>query len=212
MRDFPMFTTENGVGSLVLKEIPYRGVGYITIRDSSFPTEFIKECADFCRAVGAEHVYASGHEILERYPLQTSVIRMSASWDAIPETDACVFPVTEQTLVRWCEIYNERMKGVDNAAYMSERAAREMLKRGDGYYVHKDGELWGIGIASDDRIDCVASVVPGKGREVVCALSHALMCDRIILEVASTNLRAIRLYESLGFVKTAEISRWYKIF
>jgi len=31
------------------------------------------------------------------------------------------------------------------------------------------------------------------------------------LEVASTNERAIRLYERLGFVKTAELSRWYQV-
>ena len=49
MRDLPMFTTENGVGSLVLKEIPYNGTAYITIHSSSFPTDFLKECADFCR-------------------------------------------------------------------------------------------------------------------------------------------------------------------
>ena len=69
MRDFPVFTTENGVGSLSLKEIPYSGIAYVTIHDSSFPTEFLKECLDFCRAVGATKVYATGHETLEVYPL-----------------------------------------------------------------------------------------------------------------------------------------------
>ena len=212
MRDFPVFTTDNGVGSLVLKEIPYSGIAYVTIRDSSFPTEFLKECLDFCRAVGAAKVYATGHETLEVYPLYTSVIKMTASWEVIPETDACLFPVTQSTLARWREIYNDRMKNVDNAAYMSEQAGREMLTRGDGYFVHLNGELLGIGIASDDRIACVASVVRGKGKDVVCALVHALMCDTVELDVASTNHKAIRLYESLGFIKTAEISRWYKIF
>ena len=99
MRDFPIFTTENGVGSLVLKEIPYRGVAYITIRDSSAPAEFLNECADFCRAVGAQHVYASGHSILESYPVYTSIVQMSASTEFIPETDAALFPVTEKTAV-----------------------------------------------------------------------------------------------------------------
>lgn len=212
MRDFPVFTTENGVGSLVLKEIPYRGIAYVTIHDSSFPTEFLRECLEFCRAVGAEKVYASGHEILESYPFYTSVLQMSASLDIIPETDAGLFPVTEKTLPRWREIYNERMKDVDNASYMSVRSANEMLKRGNGYFVHRDGELLGIGIVSDDRIDCVASVLRGHGREVMSALTHALMCERVTLEVASTNIRAIRLYESMGFIKTAEVSRWYKIF
>ena len=74
MRDFPVFTTENGVGSLVLREIPYSGIAYVTVHDSSFPTVFIKECLEFCRVVGAAQVYATGHGILEDYPLHTSVI------------------------------------------------------------------------------------------------------------------------------------------
>lgn len=212
MRDFPMFTTENGVGSLVLKEIPYSGIAYVTIRDSSVPKEFLNECLEFCKVVGAQHIYASGHEILTSYPFHTSVIRMSAAVDAIPQTDASIFPVTDKTIGRWREIYNDRMKCVDNAAFMSDAAASDLLKRGDGYFIHKDGELLGIGIASDDRIDCVASYKPGCGRTVVSALTHALMSEQVILEVASTNERAIRLYESLGFIKTAEISKWYKIF
>ena len=212
MRDFPVFTTENGVGTLVLKEIPYNATAYVTVRDSSFPTEFLQECLEFCRVAGAQTVYASGNRILEAYPLHTAVIKMSASWEAIPHTDACLFPVTKDTLQRFREIYNERMSGVDLSAFMSERAAQQMLERGDGYFIHTNGKLLGIGMVSDDHIDCVAAVEPGGGRDVVCALVQALICDRVILEVASTNLRAIRLYESLGFVKTAEVSRWYKIF
>ena len=212
MRDFPVFTTENGVGSLVLKEIPYRGIAYVTIHDSSFPTEFLNECLEFCRVVGAEQIYAKGHEIVESYPFYTSVIEMSASTESIPETDASIFPVTERTLSKWREIYNDRMKDVNNASYMTEADAKKLLNRGDGYFIHADGDLLGIGIASGERIACVATVKRGSGREVVAALTHALMCERIILEVASTNLRAISLYESLGFIKTAEISRWYKIF
>lgn len=212
MRDFPVFTTENGVGSLILKEIPYSGSAYVTIHDSSFPADFLKECLEFCRVAGAKQVYATGSSILESYPFYTSVLQMSASWDAVPQTDALLFPVTDQTLSRWRELYNMRMKGVDNAAYMSERDGAAMLKRGDGYFVHRDGELLGIGMASDDHISCIASVKPGSGREVVSALMNALMCDRVLLDVASTNFRAIKLYESMGFVKTAELSKWYKIY
>lgn len=212
MRDFPVFTTENGVGSLVLKEIPYSGIAYVTIRDSSFPTEFLHECLEFCKVVGAERVYATGNEILEKYPLHTAVVQMTASADVISESDASLFPVTEKTIARWREIYNSKMKNIHNASFMSEAAAAEMLKRGDGYFIHRDGKLLGIGMAADDHIDCVASVVPGGGREVVSALTHALLGERITLEVASTNEKAIRLYESMGFIQTAELSRWYKIF
>lgn len=211
MRDFPVFTTENGAGSLVLKEIPYSGIAYVTVQDSSFPTNFLTECAEFCRAIGAKKVYASGHPALESFPFHTAIIRMTASVDLIPDTDACLFPVTEKTLSTWRQIYNNKMSEVDNAAFMSENAAAELLKRGDGYFVHRDGKLLGIGIAADDRIDCVVSVQPGGGRAVVSALSHALVCERITLEVASTNARAIRLYTAMGFLQTAEISRWYQI-
>ena len=212
MRDFPMFTTENGVGSLVLKEIPYSGIAYVTIRDSSFPTEFLHECVEFCRVVGASAIYATGSKILEQFPLYTSVVQMSAASNGIAESDASLFPVTEKTVRRWCEIYNEKMKHVDNASYMSEKASKELLKRGDGYFIHRDGKLLGIGIAAGDRIECVASVTPGGGREVVSVLTHALLGERVVLDVASTNGKAIRLYESMGFIQTAEVSRWYKIF
>ena len=211
MRDFPVFSTENGVGSLVLKEIPYNGAAYVTIHSSSFPTEFLNECVEFCRAVGARDVYAAGDDCLRQYPFYTTVFQMSAAMYAIPETDACLFPVTEKTMQRWREIYNEKMKGVHNAAYMSERGMQELLKRGGAYFIHKEEELLGIGIAVDDRIECVASVIPGSGKEIVMALTHALVCERVALEVASTNHRAIRLYEAMGFIKTAELSNWYKI-
>ena len=212
MRDFPVFTTENGVGSLVLKEIPYRGVAYITIHDSSFPTEFLQECAEFCRVAGAACVYARGHEILSSYPRYTTVMQMSAPLESIPQSDASLFPVTDKTIGRWRELYNQKMKHVDNASYMSEQDATDMLKRGDGYFIHRDGVLLGIGIASENHIACIASVTPGGGREVVSALVHALMDDRVTLEVASTNQKAMRLYESLGFIPVSEVSTWYKIF
>lgn len=211
MRDFPVFTTENGIGSLVLKEIPYSGIAYVTIRDSSFPTEFLRECLEFCKAVGAKVIYATGHEILNEYPFYTSVIQMVASADVISHTDAALFPVTEQTLSRWREIYNLKMSKVDNASYLSVRAANEMLKKGNSYFIHRDGTLLGIGTVDDERIECVASVAPGGGREVISALTHALLGERVTLDVASTNIKAIRLYESMGFIKTAELSRWYKI-
>ena len=211
MRDFPLFTTENGVGSLVLREIPYRGNAYITIRDSQTPEEFLTECVAFCTVAGAKDIYATGHSVLEQYPLYTRVIRMSADTSAIPETDVSVFPVTEKTVKRWTEIYNEKMKTVHNASYMSERDHGELLKTAGAYFIHRDGNLIGIGMVADDRIECVASCVQGGGRDVVLALMHILMCDRVTLDVASTNDKAIRLYESLGFVPVTEVSRWYKI-
>lgn len=212
MRDFPVFTTEHGVGSLVLKEIPYSGIAYVTIRDSLEPKAFLADCTEFCRAVGAEVIYASGHEALSAYPFHTAVIRMCADVKTLGETEASLFPITEETLSQWRQIYNEKMAAVPNASHMRITDAEALLKKGGGYFVHREGTLLGIGSVDGDRIDSVASVVPGAGADVVRALLHSIFSERVSLEVASTNIRALRLYEAMGFLKTKELSRWYKIF
>ena len=89
--------------------------------------------------------------------------------------------------------------------------AKPCYKKEMATFVHRNGELLGIGRACGEVIDWVASVKPGAGRDVVCALAHALTGDVVTLTVASENHKAVRLYEGLGFLKTKEISRWYEI-
>lgn len=211
MRDIPMFTTENGVASLILREIPYRGEAYIRIQDTVSPEELTEECISFCRIAGAEKIYATGHEYLQKFPLHTKVLQMVRSMDGLPQTDAMTVPVTDQTLEQWRQIYNDAMMPIDNASYMDIRGAKKLLQEGNGYFVHRDGELLGIGIAADETVYAVVSVKPGAGQDVLLALTHALFGERIVLEVASTNTRAIRLYERLGFIATAELSTWYAV-
>ena len=211
MRDIPVFTTENGVASLILREIPYRGEAYIRIQDTVCPEELMEECVSFCRIAGAEKIYATGHEYLQKLPLHTKVLQMVRSMDGLPQTDAMTVPITDQTLEQWRQIYNDAMKPIDNASYMHTRGAIKLLQEGNGYFVHRDGELLGIGIAADETVRAVVAVKPGAGQDVLLALTHALFGERIVLEVASTNTRAIRLYERLGFIKNSEIASWYSV-
>lgn len=211
MKDIPMFTTEYGVASLVLKEIPYKATAYVKLRSSLEPEKLLHECIQFCRMCGAETIDATGDPILEKYPLTTAIYAMQCPREALESTEACLFPVTEQTLSQWLQIYNERMASVPNAAYMDSRDGKELLKTGDGYFVHKDGKLLGIGKAAGDTIDAVIATERGMGETVVRALAGALLCETVRLTVAATNERALRLYERLGFIKTAELSRWYRV-
>lgn len=211
MQNLPMFTTEYGAASLFLREIPYRGRAHIKIQSSLDPEKLLEECVSFCRMCGAEWIDAAGHDYLEKYPLITALWAMQCPRDALVETDACLFPVTEATVQQWLDIYNERMADVPNAAYMDSRDGRELLNTGDGYFVHRDGLLLGIGKAKDDFIDTVISVEPGAGETVLRALCSALQCETVRLWVASENHRAVRLYQRLGFVKTKELSRWYRV-
>ena len=64
----------------------------------------------------------------------------------------------------------------------------------------------------EGKLLAVASAVPGAGERVMNTLMSLDEGGRLCLEVASTNERAIRLYERLGFIKTREISCWYRVF
>lgn len=211
MRDFPVFTTQYGVASLYLKEIPYRGIAYIVVRDSQEPENLVQECACFCRACGAEQIYGTGHEALSQYPEHTAVYEMRAEAWTDEEKLESLFPVTEQTVSKWRQIYNERMAEVDNAATQEAKDEKEILSSGGAYFVHRGGELLGIGWLKGNELLAVASVKPGAGERVMHTLMSLIPGQTMELEVVSTNTRAIKLYEKLGFVRTKLRSQWYRL-
>lgn len=210
MKDIPMFTTDYGVATLILKEIPYRGIAYVRIQDMQpgMIREMIGECVTFCRMAGAERVFAAGNGELKCYPYHNSVVSMSGPADF--QSEANLFPVTQETVSDWRRIYNQRMKGIDNAATMT-RADENRICGENVYFVHRDGKLLGIGWVEEGRLLSVASTHPGAGACVVKTLLSAQSCRQAELEVASNNEKAIRLYESLGYIQTREISRWYRV-
>ncbi len=212
MKDFPFFTTQSGVAGLTLKEIPYSGNAYITIHESNDPQKLLRECLDFCLALDAKAVYASGHCCLEEYPFHTSVIAMGCLREQLGDTEAELVPLRKETILEFCLIYNQAMKDVPNASYMTRREAEKVLQKETGYFVYSADRLLGIGIAGGNRIDAIAAVVAGCGKDVFLALNKALIGQWAEVEVASTNVRAVKLYEKLGFTKHAEFSKWYKIF
>ncbi len=211
MKDFPVFTTENGVASLVLREVPYRGIAFVTLQDTLSPIELLKECVDFCCAVGAEKVYATGHEMLNEYPQAVSIYQMKRAREGIGQTDAALFPVTEKTIDYFREFYNEKMAAIPTASTMTREDGEKLLSRGAGYFVHRGEDLLGIGIAAGDTVEAIAGARSGVGADVMRALSNALFSETVVLEVASTNKSALKLYERLGFCKTAELLSWYDV-
>lgn len=213
MKDFPFFTTEYGVASLVLKEIPYKGEAYITLRDAQpgQEAELLAECVSFCRMAGAEKILAAGHSVLEQYPLHTAIYEMRGeAWveEGLLEN---LFPVTDATVTRWRQIYNERMRSVDCAATQTAFDEKRIVSSGGAYFVHHEGELLGIGWLEDTKLLAIAAVKPGAGERVAHTLMSMVEGADMTIEVLSTNERAIRLYERLGFLKTGEVLRWYAV-
>ena len=206
-----MFDTEYGIASLVLKEIPYKGIAYIIFREVWDPENLLRACVTFCRMAGADIICAAGHESLEQYPLYTTVLEMRGEAVADPDLLESLFPVTDATVARWRGIYNEKMRPIDNAATMTAFDEKKIVQSGGAYFIHREGDLLGIGWLEDTELLAVASVKPGMGRTVMNTLMSLIEGSQMTLEVASTNKKAIHLYETLGFLKTREISRWYKI-
>ena len=212
MKDIPMFTTEYGVASLVLREIPYRQEAYITMQATAQPEDLLQECIGFCRACGAEKIYAKGHECLEKYPVHTGILKMRGVAQVDESKVENLWPVTAETISQWRQFMNERLKDVDNAGTLEKQGEQEILETGGAYFVHKNGELLGGGWLVSGELKLIASAVPGAGEWIMHTLMSLQPEQSIELDVASTNIRAIRLYERLGFLKTEELSRWYKVF
>ena len=210
MRDFPMFTTEYGVASLFLKEVPYKEVAYIIIQSTEQPRELLNECVSFCRAVGAEKIYARGHEILETYPLHCAVYEMRGSIRVDESKSENLWPVTKENVGSWREYLNSQLREIDNAGTLEQKDEKDILEQGGGYFVHRAGELVGAGWLVDDELKLIAAR-KGMGERVLHTLLSVTEPEQIRLDVVSTNGRAIRFYEKMGMIKTAEQRRWYRV-
>lgn len=211
MKDIPVFTTEYGVASLILREVPYQQTAYIRLQSSLQPQKLLDECVGFCRAVGAEKVFVTGDPCLESHSFHTAIYRMVSSRDSLEDTDAALWPVQENTADEFQRSYNQKVANVPNGAWMDDTDKREMLRTGEGYFVHRGDSLLGIGRVLGGELRFVASVMPGAGADVVQALCHAITEDTVSLTVASANEKAMALYQRLGFVTVEELSRWYKV-
>ena len=143
--------------------------------------------------------------------MYTAVLELRGTAWVEKEKLACLFPVTEATVSRWRQLCNEAMGSVDNAATLEARDEEHILREPGAYFVHDNGRLLGIGWLKDGELRTVAAMQRGVGERVMHTMMSLAEGEPIRLEVASTNTRAIRLYERLGFVTVGEQSRWYVV-
>ena len=81
MKDIPVFSCPDGIATLILREVPFRGEGYILVRGVFGTLEgLLAECAGFCRAAGAERLFAAGEADFSGYP---AAIRILAGGEAL---------------------------------------------------------------------------------------------------------------------------------
>lgn len=212
MRDIPVFTTENGVATLFLKNVPTTKTAYIKIQDVSELKVFLEECCDFCKAVGAEQIYASSDNAVDDNSNCQRIISMARLKDGLPKTSAQLIPVQAETMGFWRDIYNRKMMAIPNASQITQHEEKKYLASSNCYFVEKDGVQIGIGMINKNRIDVLAAVAKGAGKDVLLALCNGLQESVIELTVAEGNEKAIKLYEAMGFSTTEVLETWYQIF
>ena len=213
MKNIPVFTTPHGVATLVLREIPYSAKAYILPQSVFTDTaQLVQECAEFCRAAGAEQVYAKLDTAIEGAVFQCEVWELQHSGE-LPraERELELTPVNEANCEDYRRLYNEKFAHVDNAAYCERADAVKLAEEGGWLYV-QEGEVLGLGQVQGDELRAIATARKGLGFDLAIALMKKLQTDSIRLQVASSNAPALGLYERLGFEKTAVRSRWYRIF
>lgn len=212
MRDFPFFTTEYGVSSISLREIPYKGQAFIWVRtvQEGMLSAHLQECTSLCCMAGAEQILAGNHPDLERFPVYTNLLEMRGIVNRNPERLALVRPVTSETAGEWRALYNQKLRRVDCAATLEYREEAKLPGSG-ACFVEREQKLLGIGWLEEDTIRAVASLVPGGGEWIVQSMAAQTPDRSLKLEVASTNEKAIRLYQSLGFRITQCLAEWWEI-
>lgn len=212
MRDFPFFTTEYGVSSIFLKEIPYKGHAFIWVRSAQDGVlcAHLRECAALCRMAGAERIFVGNHSELGCFPLYTRLLEMQGRAIADAARTASIQPVTAETAGEWREIYNQKLRNVDCAATLEYREEAKLPGSG-ACFVVRENTLLGIGWLENDTVRAVASLEPGAGEWIMRTLMGQSEGKVLTLEVASTNHKAVRLYRNLGFETTRCIAEWREI-
>lgn len=211
MVNIPVFTTDVGVATLILREIPQFGRAYVLPRSFfGAPEVLVRECAAFCRSVGAERVDVQLSAAAPGTAFSCEIWELTRPALPAPESGLLLEPLGPEMLDVYRALYNRRFRAVDNAASCSAQDAREAAQKG-AYLLLEQGEAIGLGQIWDGELYAVAAGRPGLGYALTCALLQKAVPGPVRLQVASSNAPALRLYERLDFEKTGVRSRWFRV-
>lgn len=216
MKNIPVFTSAYGIATLILREIPWSGSAYVLVRSvwNDQTAALLEECRGFCRAVGAQAVFAAYDT--EELPAEHAydMIRMCRPKAGLPLPETLeLVPLTPENSDAYLEIYNCCFKTVPSAASYDRSSLEPLYGEDLAWLARKNGSFAGVAEISKEGLEGIA-VLPefrGLGRELALAVLHMVPSPVLRLKVASTNDRAIALYERLGFQVEGLEKRWYRL-
>lgn len=169
MKDIPVFSCPDGIATLILREVPFRGEGYILVRGVFGTLEgLLAECAGFCRAAGAERLFAAGEADFSGYPAAIRILGRSAPRASLlPAPEAVrLVPVTGETAADWAREYNARFRAVPAAESCSPAEERALAAGGEALWIEDGAERIGLGRVRGGELLAVAALQPGAGGAV----------------------------------------------
>jgi len=217
MKDIPVFTSEFGIATLILREIPTKRCAYVLIRsfrpDSLTP--LLAECRQFCLAAGAEQVSVSGEAPLDNLAHLHDLVEMRCRRCDLPPLaePVALERVTAENAETYLSVYNRLFEAIPNAETYTRRELGPLIESGRAAVAVVDGRPAGIGEWQGSELRAVG-VLPeyrGLGERLTLSILAGMEGDAFTLRVSSVNERALRLYRRLGFRQTRILSRWYAL-
>ena len=217
LKDIPIFTGQYGVGSLILREIPYKQCAYVLVRSAwdGHMRDFLEECSTFCRAAGAEWVLASAPEPLTFLPHVHDMLEYACRRDQLPPPLRPVYlePLHDGNAEEYRTIYNALFRAIPNAATCTTEDLRRLREKSRAFLAKVGGETAGICQWTDSELNTIG-VLPkfrGLGHRLALTAFEQMEGETITLRVSSSNGPALRLYQRLGFDRTQVLSSWYAL-
>lgn len=222
MNNIPVFMSQGGTATLILREIPHKQTAYIILR-TVLPENLrlmIGECAAFCRDCGAEHCFVSAPDSsisLHGTPSH-SILRMAAAKASLPACGSpfSLVPMTPDNDSIYQRIYNRCFRQVSNAVTYDQAQIQRIYREGQQAFLAlaPDGTPCGMGELHGSELAAVGLLPEyqglGKGKPLVLTLLSHCPGPDVTLTVASDNPAALGLYRSLGFAVTGTESVWYR--
>ena len=217
MKNIPLFTSSYGLATLILREIAWNGRAYVLVRSvwNDRAAELLDECRQFCRAVGAEEIYACWDT--EELPADHAydMIDMTCLKADLPAPRKPVEleQVTPDTAEAYLRIYNQCFRDVPSAASYDRNSLQPLYGEDLAWLAKADGQYAAVTEISKEGLEGIA-VLPefrGLGYDLAATVMQMVPSLTVKLKVASTNARARALYTRLGFTEAGISRRWYQI-
>ncbi len=219
MKNIPLFTTSSGIATLILREIPWNGRAYVLVRSvwNGQAEALLQECGSFCRAAGAQEIYAACHGEDAPLPAEPaySIDTMHCQKKDLPKPSLTVElePLTKENSQHYLDIYNCCFREVPSAASYDRKKLEPLYGEDLAWLARKDGVYAAVAEISATGLEGIAVLPEFRGLGFALAATVLQMIPRPVVElrVASNNDRAIALYRRLGFQKTGQRKQWYRL-